>query len=89
MTKRTTMRIEEDLLLEIRHRAREEHVSMNRMINRLLRRGLHVPEEKRQKFTQKTFDLGKPRIDITKTSAVLAALDDERRVGRSNSESGD
>jgi hypothetical protein len=87
VTKRTTMRIEEDLLIEIRHRAQEERVSMNRMINRLLRRGLHLPEEKRRKFRQRTFDLGKPRVDITKTSAVLSALDDERYVRRSNPDS--
>lgn len=77
VTKRSTVRIEEDLMGEIRRRAAAEHVSINRMINRLLRRGLYAPESKSPRFQQEAYDMGEPRVDVTKAHALLAALDDQ------------
>ena len=40
---RTTIRIDDDLLLELKERARGDKSSLNNLVNRLLRRGLSAP----------------------------------------------
>lgn len=72
------MRIEEDLMAEIRRRALAERISINRMINRLLRAALHEADLAQEPpFKQEVHDMGVPRVDLAKAHAVLAAFDDE------------
>ena len=81
------MRIEEDLMGEIRRRAAEEHVSINRMINLVLRAGLSVSGEvEKPRFRQRVHSMGVERVDISRASELLAALDDAEFAGSSNNE---
>lgn len=85
--KRSTVRIEEDLMGEIRRRAAEEHVSINRMINRVLRAGLSAGSEAgKPRFRQRVHSMGAERVDISRASELLAALDDAEFAGSSKNE---
>ncbi|MGE0624205.1 MAG: hypothetical protein AB7I04_05640 [Pseudomonadales bacterium] len=76
-SKRSTVRIEEDLMSAVRERAAAEHVSINRMINRLLRRGLESAANKEPPFKEKVYSMGKARFDLTKALALAAELENE------------
>ena len=85
-SKRSTVRIEEDLMSAVRERAAAEHVSINRMINRLLRRGLESAAGKEQPFKEKVYSMGKPRFDLTKALALADALADEEFIRKQKNE---
>lgn len=77
---RSTVRIDDNLLVELRDRARSESVSLTRMLNRTLRVGLTATRkqaENRRPFKQNTFRMGAPRVGIDKALALAAALEDE------------
>jgi len=74
---RTTLRLDDDLVRELKERARHEGLTLSELVNRALRHGLETPKSPRRVFRQKTRDLGRPSFDITKANAVAAALEDE------------
>lgn len=77
---RTTVRIDDDLMRELKSRAQRENVSLTKLLNQVLRRGLAAGEaagRKKRRFRQKTFDMGMPRFDVTKALALAAELEDE------------
>ena len=83
---RTTLRIDDDLLRELKSRAADEGLSLSEVVNLVLRRSVAAPQRPRRPFKQKTRDLGRPAFDVTKANAVVADLEDEeilRKVGRS------
>jgi antitoxin component of RelBE/YafQ-DinJ toxin-antitoxin module len=84
---RTTLRLDDDLLIELKQRANEQGLTLSELVNLALRRSLTRPKRSRRPFRQKTRDLGRPSFDITKANAVAAALEDEtllRRLARSS-----
>jgi len=84
---RTTLRIDDDLLRELKARAAEEGLSLSDLVNLVLRQGVATPPRPRRPFKQKTRDLGRPAFDVTKANAVAADLEDDsilRKVGRSS-----
>ncbi|MCY4600296.1 MAG: antitoxin [Acidobacteria bacterium] len=77
---RSTVRIEDDLMVELRTRAHAESLSLTRIINRTLRAGLWRPEPEgglRMPFKQRTAAMGRPRVDLDKALALAAALEDD------------
>ena len=74
---RTTVRIDDDLLRQIKDRAHRENLSLSKLLNEVLRRGLAREPQRRRPFKQKTHDMGKPLIDLTKANAIAAELEDE------------
>ena len=76
---RSTVRIDDDLMVELRARAEAESVSLTRMLNRTLRAGLSVPRKqtKRRPFKQETFHMGVPRVGVVKALSLAAELEDE------------
>lgn len=77
---RSTVRIDDDLMVELRARAQAESVSLTRMLNRTLRVGLSAPRKQtqmRRPFKQNTIPMGVPRVGIDKALALAAALEDE------------
>jgi len=83
---RTTLRIDDDLLRELKTRAANEGLSLSDLVNLVLRQSVAEPLRPRRPFKQKTRDLGRPAFDITKANAIAADLEDEailRKVGRS------
>ncbi len=79
---RTTVRIDDDLMRELKERAQREAVPLTRLINRLIRRGLESrgKPKPRKPFRQQTHSMGVPKIDVTKALAFAAALEDEEII---------
>lgn len=65
---------------EIRRRAVAEHVSINRMINRLLRTGLETAARREKPFKEAVYSMGRPRFDLTKALALASSLEDEEII---------
>jgi hypothetical protein len=77
---RTTVRIDDDLLLELKERSRQENLSFAKLINSLLRRGLSASEQDRQpkgRYRERAVSMGKPAIDLDRALGVASGLEDE------------
>ena len=74
---RTTLRIEDDLLAELKRRATEEGISLAELANRLLRGGLAAKRPRRKSVRIRTLDMGPPRIDLDKALRVAEELEDD------------
>ena len=85
---RTTLRLDDDLLIELKKRASREGLTLSELVNLALRQGLGAPSRTRRRpFRQKTRDLGRPSFDVTKANAIAAGLEDEairRKLARSS-----
>ena len=76
-TMRTTLRIDDDLLRELKKRASKQRLTLSELVNLALRQSLTIRKRPRRVFRQKTRDLGRPAFDITKANAVAAEIEDE------------
>ena len=77
---RSTVRIDDDLMIELKERARRENVSQTRMLNRLLREGIQASSGHRatkRLYKETTIAMGTPRVELDKALALAADLDDE------------
>jgi hypothetical protein len=82
---RTTLRLDDDLLVELKRQADEQGLTLSEAVNRALRERFSTRKRSRQPFRQKTRDLGQPSFDVTKANAVAAELEDGeilRKLGR-------
>ena len=80
---RTTVRVDDELLEQLKARARKENVSLTRLINRALRAGLAAGGGRRKKrvpYRERTPALGAPHVALEKSLALAAALEDEEVV---------
>jgi hypothetical protein len=77
---RTTITLDEDVTALIEQERARTGESFRTVVNRLLRRGA------RRHVTARPPPLptlpGRPLLDVSDVSALLATLDDERRAGR-------
>jgi hypothetical protein len=82
MSARTTVRIDDDLMRQLKERALCKNMSVARLLNDALRAGLRVmAKPKRQnRFIQETHDMGPPLIDLTHTNALLDEWDTEESI---------
>ena len=75
---RTTTRIDDVLLDELREKARKENTSLGEVVNRVLRAGLAAPRTgRRHRHREKTYGMGRPSLDLRKALAAAARLEDE------------
>ena len=77
---RTTVRIEDHLLQDLRRQAERERVSLTKMLNRVLRVGLAALDQQkpnRGRYREKTFSMGQAKVDLDRALALAAALEDE------------
>jgi hypothetical protein len=74
---RTTIRIDDVLLRELKKRAAAEKVSLGEVVNRVLRHGLTAPATRKSPYREKTHAMGKPLINLDKALSLAFALDDE------------
>lgn len=80
---RSTVRIDDDLMIALKARAHAESVSLTRVLNRTLRAGLDRPRpdgSRTRPFVQKTAAMGRPKVDLGKALALAARLEDEEVV---------
>jgi len=79
---RTTVQIDDDLMGDLKERARQERTSLTKLINRVLRHGLkslHKESEPARLFREKTFAMGEPKVDLDRALGLAASLEDEAR----------
>ena len=77
---RTTFRIDDDLLTELKTRAQQERLPLTRLVNRVLRAGLIATGESKKKrgpYRESTHSMGTPRVDLDKALALAAGIEDE------------
>jgi len=80
---RSTVRIDDDLFLELRDHARKENVPLTKVLNRTLRAGLRASNSRvspRRRHRETTYSMGQPRVDLRKALALAAGLEDEEIV---------
>lgn len=83
---RTTLRLDDDLLIELKKRASKEGLTLSEIVNLSLRQSLSTPGRGPRVFKQQTRNLGRPSFDVTRANAVAGALDDDdalRKLGGS------
>lgn len=73
---RTTVRIDDDLLRDLRQCAAAERISMSRLLNQLLRRGLASKPPRRAPDRERVYSLGEARFNLDQALAVAAADED-------------
>ena len=77
---RTTVRIDDELLQRLREQARQENISLTRLLDRALRAGMQAsgkPGRPRRRHREQTHAMGAPRMKLDKALALAAALEDE------------
>ena len=76
---RTTTRIDDTLLDELKEKARKENSSLTEVVNRVLRSGLTASRtpSKRPRHHEKVFSMGRPAEDLRKALFLAARLEDE------------
>ena len=77
---RTTVTLDDDVAAIIETEKRRSGESFRTTLNRLVRRG--AAADRRQAAPRLPELPGRPTLDITDISGLLAALDDERRTQR-------
>jgi hypothetical protein len=80
---RTTVRIDDELLLKLKAQAAREHISLTRLLNRTLRTGLQAsrkPGPPKRPYHEKTFAMGAPLVGLDKALALASSLEDEEIV---------
>ncbi len=77
---RTTTRIDDDVLEELKSLAQEKEEPLTRVLNRTLRAGLkasRTPGRRRRPHVEKTYAMGRPRTDLRRALAKAIELEDE------------
>ena len=78
---RTTLRIDNDLMQELRKRAAAQKVSLASLCNQVLRDGLAQKPLTRRRYRERVASMGVPRVNLDKALAVAAA-DEDAEVAR-------
>lgn len=77
---RTTLRIDNHLLQELKGIAHKENIPLTRLVNRVLRLGLRAQQGSLQPslpYAEEGCDLGKPYVNLDKALAISSQLEDE------------
>ncbi len=80
---RTTTRIDDEVLKELKDLARKENTSLARVLNRTLRAGLgnaRRPAPRRRQYRERVHAMGRPRMDLRKALAQAARFEDEETL---------
>ncbi len=76
---RTTIRIDDELLEQLKEQAHRENISLTRLVNRTLRAGMQRSPSsgRRPRYREKTCSMGVPRFDLDKALNLAAEFEDE------------
>ena len=79
---RTTLAIADDILHELKERARKTGASLTRVANDTLRAGLDRGggQPRRRRYREAVAELGEPRVSLDRALALVARLDDEETL---------
>ena len=82
------VRIDDDLMAELKSHAGIDQMSVTRTLNRVIRAGLAAssrPCEQRERYEEATVQMGRPRVEIDKALALATALQDEEIIRKMSS----
>ena len=74
---RTTVRIDADLLAELKERARTAGTSVTELLNRVLRAGLESMKPRPRRVRIRPVDMGVPKVDLDRALHLAAELENE------------
>ncbi len=77
---RSTVRIDDDLMIELKRRAQETGLPLTRLLDRTLRLGLARPGERQERartYPRRTAKTGRPLYDLDKALALASCLEDD------------
>ena len=77
---RTTLTIDDDVAVQLKRLRRERDAKFKELVNEALRRGLREmsgAQQRRKVLRTRTFDMGKPLINIDNVAETLANLESE------------
>ncbi|MDX1606260.1 MAG: hypothetical protein R3202_08705 [Candidatus Competibacterales bacterium] len=76
---RTTLRIDDELLRQLKEQAHRENVSLTRLVNRTLRAGMQQSRRsgRRPAYREQTYSMGEPQLNLDRALALAADLEDE------------
>jgi predicted transcriptional regulator len=72
---RTTVTLADDVAAELERLRRERSMGVSEALNELARAGMVRRKEPRKKFVQRTYSMGKEKIDLTNIGEVLELLE--------------
>lgn len=82
MQMRTTVTLDSDVESLLRKEMRRRGEPFKQVLNNAIRAGLRSTARRDDSFEPLTFDMGKPRVDITKAAALAAELEDDELIDR-------
>ncbi|MEO9079191.1 MAG: hypothetical protein ABI268_07740 [Rhodanobacter sp.] len=74
---RTTVTLDPDVDVLLKQAMRERGLPFKQALNEALRAGLVRTDNTAAPFGQRTFQLGRPRVDLTKALALAGELEDQ------------
>lgn len=80
---RTTIRIDDELLGQLKEEARKQNLSLARVLDRTLRAGMHAsrsPRRSRRRYREQTYRMGVPTVALDKALSLAAALEDKKII---------
>jgi len=79
---RTTVTLDPDVESMLRKEMRRRGAPFKQLLNDALRTGLRAMNRRDEAFEPVTFDMGRPRVDLTKAAALAAELEDDEILSR-------
>ena len=79
---RTTVTLDPDVESMLRMEVRRRGEPFKQVLNNAIRAGLRNMRRRADAFEPLTFNMGEPRMDLTKASSFAAELEDDELVGR-------
>lgn len=81
---RTTIRIDDDLLQELREKSHHLQIPLTELVNRMIRRGIMAERngkaKSRRSYRLATFSMGDPLVSLNKALALAQALEDDEVI---------
>jgi hypothetical protein len=79
---RTTVTLDPDVESMLRKEMRRRGEPFKQVLNNAIRAGLRNMKRRDEAFEPLTFDMGKPRPDLTKAASLAGELEDNELIGR-------
>ena len=78
---RTTLTLDPDVIALLKQATHTQQRPFKQVVNDALRKGLSAPG-KPAPFVQKSYPMGRPRLDLIKALALAGELDDQGTLAR-------
>jgi len=79
---RTTVTLDPDVESLLRKEVRRRGEPFKQVLNNAIRAGLRNVKQRDNAFEPLTFDMGRPRLDLTKAASLAAELEDDELIER-------